>query len=185
MQQLDPIYADMPQAAAKLLQLNNGGQAAKNQRKVRLLLENGAAYPLDGTLQFSDVTVEQSTGSVLLRAVFPNPDGMLLPGMFVRTVIQEGVREQGLLVPQQGVSRNGKGQPFVLVVGAESKAEMRLLTIERAVEDKWLVSKGLVPGDKVIVEGLLMLRPGAEVKAAPLGEKPQGAGGPEQSAQKK
>jgi membrane fusion protein (multidrug efflux system) len=110
---------------------------------------------------------------------------MLLPGMFVRTIIQEGVREQGLLVPQQGVSRNGKGQPFVLVVGAESKAEMRLLTIERAVEDKWLVSKGLVPGDKVIVEGLLMLRPGAEVKAAPFGEKPQGAGGPEQSAQKK
>ena len=184
-QQLDPIYADMPQSAAKLLQLNNGGQAAKNQRKVRLLLENGAAYPLDGTLQFSDVTVEQSTGSVLLRAVFPNPDGMLLPGMFVRTVIQEGVREQGLLVPQQGVSRNGKGQPFALVVGAESKAEMRMLTIERAVEDKWLVSKGLVSGDKVIVEGLLMLRPGAEVKASPLGEKPQGGGVPAQSAQKK
>lgn len=184
-QQLDPIYADMPQSAAKLLQLNSGGQAAKNQRKVRLLLENGTAYPLDGTLQFSDVTVEQSTGSVLLRAVFPNPDGMLLPGMFVRTIIQEGVREQGLLVPQQGVSRNGKGQPFALVVGAESKAEMRMLTIERAVEDKWLVSKGIVPGDKVIVEGLLMLRPGAEVKAAPLGEKPQGAGVPGQSGQKK
>ncbi|WP_417912623.1 efflux RND transporter periplasmic adaptor subunit [Candidatus Electronema sp. TJ] len=173
-QQLDPIYADMPQSAAKLLQLNSGGQAAKNQRKVRLLLESGAAYPLDGTLQFSDVTVDQSTGSVLLRAVFPNPNGMLLPGMFVRTVIQEGVREQGLLVPQQAVSRNGKGQPFVLVVGAESKTEMRMLTIERAVEDKWLVSKGLAPGDKVIVEGLLMLRPGTEVKAAPFGEKPQG-----------
>ena len=184
-QQLDPIYADMPQSAAKLLQLNSGGQAAKNQRKVRLLLENGESYPLDGTLQFSDVTVEQSTGSVLLRAVFPNPNGMLLPGMFVRTIIQEGVREQGLLVPQQAVSRNSKGQPFALVVGAESKAEMRMLTIERAVEDKWLVSKGLVPGDKVIVEGLLMLRPGAEVKAALFGEKQPGAGVPEQSAQKK
>ncbi len=177
-QQLDPIYADMPQSAAKLLQLNGGGQAAKGQRKVRLLLENGAAYPLDGTLQFSDVTVEQSTGSVTLRAVFPNPDGMLLPGMFVRTVIQEGVREQGLLVPQQGVSRNGKGQPFALVVGAENKAEMRMLTVDRAVEDKWLVSKGLAPGDKVIVEGLIMLRPGAEVKAVPFGEKPQGGAGP-------
>ena len=173
-QQLDPIYADMPQAAAKLLQLNNGGQAAQSQRRVRLLLENNAAYPLDGTLQFSDVTVDQSTGSVLLRAVFPNPAGMLLPGMFVRTVVQEGVREQGLLVPQQAVSRNGKGQPFVMLVSAKNTAEMRLLTLERAVEDKWLVATGLAPGEKVIVEGLLMLRPGAELRAALLGEKKAG-----------
>ncbi|WP_420208346.1 efflux RND transporter periplasmic adaptor subunit [Candidatus Electronema sp. JC] len=190
-QQLDPIYADMPQAAAKLLQLRGGGFGADTagRSSVRLLLENGAPYPLDGVLQFSDVTVDQTTGSVLLRAVFPNPEGQLLPGMFVRTVIQEGVREQALLVPQQGVSRNPKGDPFALVVGAENKVEMRMLTIERAVEDKWLVSKGLAPGDKVIVEGLVMLRPGAAVNAVPFGEKPQGGGaaekGNQQSAQQK
>ena len=171
-QQLDPIYADVPQAAAKLLRLREHGikEGGDGQNKVKLLLEDNTVYPLDGTLQFSDVTVDQSTGSVTLRAVFPNPDGLLLPGMFVRTVIQEGVREQALLIPQQGVSRNSKGDPFALVVSAESKAEYRPLVLERAIDDQWLVTKGLATGDKVIVEGLLMLRPGTVVNATPFGE---------------
>ncbi|XOF34088.1 MAG: efflux RND transporter periplasmic adaptor subunit [Candidatus Electrothrix sp. YB6] len=178
-QQLDPIYADIPQAAAKLLRLRENGiqEDGAGKNKVRLLLEDGTPYPQDGTLQFSDVTVDQSTGSVTLRAVFPNPDGVLLPGMFVRTVIQEGIREQALLVPQQGVQRNSKGDPFALVVNKESKAEYRPLVLERAIEDKWLVTKGLAPDDKVIVEGLLMLRPGTQVNAVPFGEKPQGSPG--------
>lgn len=178
-QQLDPIYADVPQAAAKLLQLRSSGLSKQSggMSKVTLLLEDGTPYPQDGTLQFSDVTVDPTTGSVTLRAVFPNPNGLLLPGMFVRTAIKEGEREQAILVPQQGVSRNSKGNPFALVVSAESKAEMRPLVLERAVGDQWLVSKGLAPGDKVIVEGLVMLRPGADVKAVPFGTKPQ-AGGP-------
>lgn len=175
-QQLDPIYADVPQAAAKLLRLRENGisEGGQGRNTVKLLLEDGTAYPQDGALQFSDVTVDQSTGSVTLRAVFPNPDGVLLPGMFVRTLIQEGVREQALLAPQQAVSRNSKGDPFALVVNAESKAEYRPLVLDRAIDDKWLVTKGLAPGDKVIVEGLLMLRPGTVVNAAPFGEKPQG-----------
>ncbi len=179
-QQLDPIYADVPQAAAKLLHLRENGinEGSNGLNTVKLLLEDGTAYPQDGTLQFSDVTVDQSTGSVTLRAVFPNPDGVLLPGMFVRTLIQEGVREQALLVPQQGVSRNAKGDPFALVVNAESMAEYRPLALERAIEDKWLVTKGLAPGDKVIVEGLLMLRPGTVVQVAPFGERPEGVGAP-------
>jgi membrane fusion protein (multidrug efflux system) len=184
-QQLDPIYADVPQSAAKLLQLRKSGQQAADKSKVSLILEDGTAYPQEGTLQFSDVTVDQSTGSVILRAVFPNPEGTLLPGMFVRTAIKEGEREAAMLVPQQGVARNSKGNPFALVVNAESKVEMRPLVLDRAVADKWLVSKGLAPGDKVIVEGLLMLRPGTEVKAALFGEMPPGGGVPAQSAQKK
>ena len=179
-QQMDPIYADIPQAAAKLLHLRKNGlkEDGDAHNKVELLLEDGTFYPQDGILQFSDVTVDPSTGSVTLRAVFPNPDGMLLPGMFVRTVIQEATREQALLVPQQGVSRTSKGDPFVLVVNAESKAEYRLLVVERAIKDQWLVTKGLAPGDKVIVEGLLMLRPGTVVNASLFGEKPEGGGAP-------
>ncbi|MCI5137965.1 MAG: efflux RND transporter periplasmic adaptor subunit, partial [Candidatus Electrothrix sp. AR1] len=179
-QQMDPIYANIPQAATKMLSLRKEGlkEGSEEQNMVKLLLEDGTAYPQDGTLQFSDVTVDPTTGSVTLRAVFPNPDGMLLPGMFVRTVIQEGVREQALLVPQQGVSRNSKGDPFALVVNAENKAEYRPLVLERAIKDQWLVTKGLAPGDKVIVEGLLMLRPGTVVNATPFGEKPEGGGAP-------
>ena len=176
-QQMDPIYADVPQAATKMLSLRKEGlnEGREEQNMVQLLLEDGTAYPQDGTLQFSDVTVDPTTGSVTLRAVFPNPEGMLLPGMFVRTVIQEGILEQALLVPQQGVSRNSKGDPFALVVNAESKAEFRPLVLERAIDDQWLVTKGLAPGDKVIVEGLLMLRPGTVVNAAPFGAKSEGA----------
>ncbi|WLE96546.1 MAG: efflux RND transporter periplasmic adaptor subunit [Candidatus Electrothrix communis] len=180
-QQMDPIYADVPQAATKMLSLRKEGlkEGREEQNKVKLLLEDGSAYPQDGTLQFSDVTVNPTTGSVTLRAVFPNPDRMLLPGMFVRTVIQEGIREQALLVPQQGVSRNPKGDPFALIVNGESKAEYRPLVLERAIDDQWLVTEGLAAGDKVIVEGLLMLRPGTVVNASLFGEKPPGGGAPQ------
>jgi membrane fusion protein (multidrug efflux system) len=139
-----------------------------DQNKVKLMLEDDTAYPHEGTLQFSDVTVDPTTGSVILRVVFPNPGNVLLPGMFVRAVIKEGVNEQAIFVPQQGVSRDPKGNPFALVVDAESKATFRPLTLDRAIGDKWLVSAGLAPGDRVIVEGLLMLRPGTVVKAAPF-----------------
>ena len=173
-QQLNPIYVDVPQATTELLRLkhrlqdgslNHGGN---NQNKVRLILENGAAYPLEGTLQFSDVTVDPTTGSVILRVVVSNPEGILLPGMFVRTVIKEGVDEQAILVPQQGVSRDHKGNPISLIVDTDSHVGLRMLTLDRAIGDKWLVSAGLAPGDRVIVEGLKRLRPGATVKAVPF-----------------
>jgi membrane fusion protein (multidrug efflux system) len=173
-QQLDPIYVDVHQSTTELLrlqrrlrndQLNPDG---KNQNKVGLVLEDGMAYPLEGTLQFRDVTVDPTTGSVILRAVFPNPEGILLPGMFVRAVVKEGVSEQAILVPQQGVSRDPKGNPFVLIVDDEAKVHQRMITIHRAVGNRWLVSSGLNSGDRVIVEGAQRARPGASVNAVPF-----------------
>jgi len=172
-QQLDPIYVDIPQSTADLLhlksRLKDGRlQQGMEQNKVQLILEEGTIYPQEGTLQFSDVSVDPTTGSVILRALFPNPDGMLLPGMFVQTIIREGVNNQAILIPQQGVARDPKGNPYALLVDGSSKAAFRPLTLDRAIGDKWLVSAGLAPGDKVIVEGLLMLRPGTPVKATPF-----------------
>jgi len=173
-QQLDPIYVDVTQSTTDLLRLRKRlkeghlDQSGKSQNKVALLLEDGSTYPHEGSLQFRDVSVEQSTGSVTLRVVFPNPDGLLLPGMFVRAVIKEGENQAAILVPQQGVSRDRRGNPQALIVDSEGKTALRMLTVERAVGDQWLVSKGLVPGDRVIVEGLKMLRPGTPVKAVPF-----------------
>ena len=169
-QQLDPIYVDVPQSTIDLMRLKGSGnhQEGTDWNKVQLMLEDGTAYPQKGTLQFSDVTVDPTTGSVILRVVFPNPNDVLLPGMFVRAIINEGVKEQAILIPQQGVSRDPRGNAFALVVDAESKATFRPLTLDRAIGDKWLVSSGLAPGDQVIVEGLLMLRPGTPVTAAPF-----------------
>ena len=175
-QQLDPIYVDVPQSTTDLLGLKRrlkDGRLKKNGAgldKVKLIQEDGTPYSLEGTLQFSDVTVDPTTGSVILRVVFPNPENILLPGMFVQAVIKEGVNEQAILVPQQGVSRDSKGNPFALIVDAESKAAFRPLTLDRAIGDKWLISSGLAPGDPLIVEGLIMLRPGTTVKAAPFKE---------------
>lgn len=186
-QKLDPIYVDVPQSTTDLLRLKNRlkkgllSKHDKEQNKVDLILEDGTPYPQEGVLQFSDVTVDSTTGSVILRAVFANPEGLLLPGMFVRAVIQEGVNEQAILVPQQGVSRDPKGNPMALVVDAEDKAGLRMLTLDRAIGNKWLVSAGLVSGDRLIVEGLQMLRPGTEVKAAPFQE--SGAKKPATAAQ--
>ncbi len=173
-QQLDPIYVDLPQSTSELLRLqrrledgrlNPGG---KNRNMVRLILEDGTPYPPEGTFQFRDVTVDQTTGSVMLRAVFPNPKGLLLPGMFVRTIFQEGVNTRAILVPQQAVTRDPKGNPSVLIVGAEEKVQQRMLTIDRAIGNKWLVSSGLAAGDRVIVEGIQKARPGASVKVVPF-----------------
>ncbi|MFZ5812089.1 MAG: efflux RND transporter periplasmic adaptor subunit [Thermodesulfobacteriota bacterium] len=185
-QQLDPIYVDVTQSSAELLRLRerrekgllNSDQA--NQDKVNLIMENGKPYALEGTFQFSDVTVDPSTGSVTLRMIFPNPRGEILPGMFVRAVIKEGVNDEAILVSQQGVSRDTKGNPYALVVNAENKVEMRQLALDRAVGNQWIVVSGLAPGDRVIVEGLQMLRPGTEVKATPVD---QGANGQGQAPQ--
>ena len=135
-----------------------------------LLFEDGSTYSHEGSLKFRDVSVEQSTGSVTLRVVFPNPDGLLLPGMFIRTVIKEGENQAAILVPQQGVSRDRRGNPQALIVDAEGKAALRMLTVDRTIGDQWLVTDGLAPGDRVIVEGLKMLRPGTPVKAVPFTE---------------
>lgn len=169
-QQLDPIYVDVPQSTTELLRLRNGRlkQNGSDQDKVKLSLEDGTPYPLEGTLQFSDVTVDPTTGSVILRVVFPNPEGVLLPGMFVQAAIKEGVDEHAILVPQQGVSRDHKGNPYALIVDAESKVGLRMFSLDRAIGDNWLVSAGLAPGDHVIVEGMQMLRPGTVVKAVPF-----------------
>jgi membrane fusion protein (multidrug efflux system) len=173
-QQLDPIYVDVTQSSAELLRLRRaleGGRLAQDQDakgRVKLLLEDGTPYPQEGILKFRDVTVEPSTGSVTLRIVFPNPDNMLLPGMFVRAVLEEGVAEQAILVPQQGVSRDFKGNPVALIVNASNQVEQKALELDRAIGDRWLVVGGLAVGDKVIVEGLQRVRPGATVTAVPF-----------------
>jgi len=173
-QQLDPIYVDVPQSTAELLRLKSRLKEGRlrpdgaDQKKVRLLLDDGTRYPLEGTLEFQEVTVDPTTGSVILRAVFPNPQGVLLPGMFVRAVLKEGVNRQAILVPQQAVSRDPKGNPMALIVDAEGKAQLRMLSVDRAIGDKWLVSSGLVAGDRVIAEGLQKVRPGASVKVVPF-----------------
>ncbi len=168
-QQLDPIYVDVTQSSAELLRLKRdlaSGQlkpAGANQAAVKLLLEDGSAYSLPGKLQFSDVTVDQNTGTIMLRAVFPNPKGDLLPGMYVRAVLEEGDEAQAILAPQQGVTRDTKGNPTALVVGADNKVELRVLKTRRVVGDKWLVSEGLKAGDKLIVDGLQKIAPGMAV----------------------
>jgi membrane fusion protein (multidrug efflux system) len=135
---------------------------------VKVLLEDGTRYPLEGTLKFSDVTVDPSTGSFILRMIFPNPKHILLPGMYVRALVQEGIVDRAILVPQQAVTRNPKGIPIAMVANGSNKVEQRTLRIDRAVEDKWLVVSGLAHGDRVIVEGLQRVRPGASVKILPF-----------------
>jgi membrane fusion protein, multidrug efflux system len=182
-QTLDPIYVDITQSSVELLNLKlamQGGKLTHNapaQAEATLTLDNGAQYPLHGVLQFSEVTVDQTTGSVTLRAIFPNPDGILLPGMFARATIMEGVEKNGILVPQQGVSRNEKGDPIALIVDAKGIARLRLIKTSRAVGDKWLVTDGLKPGDKLIVEGLQKAQPDTPVHAVPasMAASPKGA----------
>ena len=182
-QQLDPMYVDVPQSTTELLRLRRRleeGRLSRNgqiRSKVRLLLEDDTKYPLEGTLQFRDVTVDPTTGSVILRVVFPNSKGVLLPGMFVRAVVEEGVNQKALLIPQQAVSRNPKGNPVALIVDAEGKIQQRMIMLDRAIGDAWLVSSGLAPGDRVIVEGMQKVKPGASVKVVPFeagGEKNSG-----------
>jgi membrane fusion protein (multidrug efflux system) len=175
-QRLDPIFVDIQQSSADVLrlrqqmlsgELSRGGSAAR----VRLKLEDGSTYPEEGVLKFTDVTVDPATGSQVVRAQFPNTRGLLLPGMYVRAELVEGTRSNGILVPQSAVSRDEKGSPTVMVAGAQGKVEMRKLTAPRTVGTNWLVTAGLKPGDKVIVEGAQNLRPGATVKPVPMGAK--------------
>lgn len=172
-QQLDPIYVDIVQPSSSLLQLKedlaNGRvkSAGKGQAEIRLTLENGRAYPLLGKLQFSEVSVNESTGAVTLRAVFPNPEGILLPGMFVRAQLQEGVREQALLVPQRGVTRDSQGRAVALVLDAKDTVQQLPLTTERSVDDQWLVRDGLKAGDRVVIDGLQRVQPGMQVRVVP------------------
>ncbi len=181
-QQIDPVYVDVTQSSAVLLQLQKAMASgalkrdSANRAKVKLILEDGTAYPQEGALQFQDVTVDQTTGSYILRIVFPNPKRVLLPGMFARAVLEEGVSEQALLVPQQGVSRDPKGNPLALIVDAENKVQQRVLTLVRTIGDRWLVSEGLAPGDRVVVEGMQKVRPGAVVKAVPFAAAAGGQG---------
>lgn len=180
-QQLSTMYVDVTQSSAELLKLkqNQASGLLKHdgagQARVKLLLEDGSAYPLPGTLKFSEVTVDQSTGSITLRADFPNPKQTLLPGMFVRAIVEEGINEQAILIPQRGVTRNSKGEAMVMVVGAENKVEPRVITVARTVGDSWLVSGGLNGGDRVILEGIQRAKPGTPVKAVPFGAKPETA----------
>jgi membrane fusion protein (multidrug efflux system) len=173
-QQLDPIYVDVTQSSANLLQLERNIAAGRikgggpSQARVKLLLEDGTPYPLEGTLKFSDVTVDPGTGSFILRVVVPNPKHVLLPGMYVRAVVQEGLVDHAILAPQQGVSRDLKGNPVALIVDGSGKVQQRMITVDRAIGDKWLVSSGLVPGDRVIVEGVQKVRPGASVRVIPF-----------------
>jgi membrane fusion protein (multidrug efflux system) len=179
-QQLDPIYVDVPQSTTELLRLQRRLEEGRltrngtNVNQVQLILGDGTKYPLEGTLQFRDVSVDPTTASVILRMVFPNPNGVLLPGMFVRAVVKEGVNDQAILVPQQAVSRDAKGNPLALIVDAAGKVEQRMLSLDRAIGNQWLVSSGLAPGDRVIAEGMQKVRPGAVVKEAPFvaGQKP-------------
>ncbi|WP_323639280.1 efflux RND transporter periplasmic adaptor subunit [Pectobacterium polonicum] len=185
-QQLDPIYVDVTQSSNDFLQLKKeleNGTLKQDQGKanVRLLLENGTEYAEAGTLEFSDVTVDETTGSITLRAIFPNPQHNLLPGMFVRARLDSGVNPTALLVPQQGVTRDPRGQATAMVVGEGDKVEPRTLKTSKAVGDKWLVTEGLKAGDRVIVTGLQKIRPGAQVKTQEVAPENQQA--PQASAE--
>ena len=173
-QKLDPVYVDVTQSSTSLLRLKQSMEKglikkdADNQARVKLILEDGTPYSREGVLKFSDVTVDTGTGSVILRSVFPNPHLTLLPGMFVRALVEEGINETAILVPQRCVTRNAKGIPTAMVVSPAGMVEIRELEIDRALENRWLISQGLAAGDKVIVEGLQKARPGSIVKTIPF-----------------
>jgi membrane fusion protein (multidrug efflux system) len=168
-QQLDPVYVDVTQPSTTLLRLRREAEAGllkqneAGKTQVRVRLEDGTNYPHPGTLEFSEVTVDQGTGSVTLRALVPNPERLLLPGMFVREEIEEGVRQDAVLAPQQGVSHDQKGDPNALVVGPNDIVELRNLQVDSAIGDQWVVSEGLKAGDRVIVEGIQSAKPGSKV----------------------
>jgi membrane fusion protein (multidrug efflux system) len=172
---LDPIFVDIQQSSADLIalrrELANGGATA-GSAAVRLTLEDGSAYPYEGRIEFAEVVVDQNTGSVTLRARFPNPKGMLLPGMFVRAHIAQIQAHDAILAPQQAVSRDPRGNATVFVVGRDNKAVMRSISADRTVGDKWLVTSGLAPGERLITEGLDRIKPGMTVRPVPAGSPP-------------
>lgn len=171
-QQLDPIYVDLTQSNTELLRMKHAlksgavQSAGEAATKVSLILEDGAVYAHEGVLQLAEASVDQSTGSVTLRAVFPNPERDLLPGMYVRAVVEEGVLASALLIPQQAVVRNAEGQPQAMVVDGEEKVAARPLELDRAVGGDWIVREGLAAGDRVVIEGLQKARPGVQVRVA-------------------
>lgn len=179
-QQLDPIYVDVPQSTTELLRLRQRLEDGRlvgggtNASRVRLLLGDGTRYGYEGTLQFRDVSVDPTTATVTVRMVFPNPEGLLLPGMFVRAEVVEGSNPDAILIPQQSVSRDPKGNPLAWVVGREGRVEQRRLRLDRALGDQWLVTAGLAPGDHVIAEGLQRVRPGVTVREVPFEEPDRG-----------
>ncbi|WP_407655779.1 efflux RND transporter periplasmic adaptor subunit [Azohydromonas lata] len=172
-QQLDPIYVDIQRASAELLQLQRAFASGKLQRldgnraRVKLQLEDGSTFPVEGTLKFAEATVDPTSGNVTLRAVFPNPKGTLLPGMYVRALLDEGTTQQAILVPQRAVTRDPKGNALAMVLGDDGKVQPRPLKVDRSVGDQWLVTDGLKPGDKLIVDGLQKVRPGAPARGVP------------------
>ena len=180
-QKLDPVYVDVTQSNVEALRLKRDLADGKirrdvaSQAKVKLILEDGALYPLDGTLKFSDVTVDQNTGSVTLRMVFPNPKHTLLPGMFVRAILEEGVVDGAILAPERGVSRDPAGNAVAMVVGADNKVESRILKVSRTIGDNWLVTEGLNSGDRLILEGTQKAPVGTLVKPVFMDDKTSAA----------
>lgn len=175
-QKIDPMYVDVPQSATDLLRLQRRIEAGTLNRSgstrdnVRLFHEDNTPYPLAGSLQFRDITVDQTTGSVILRVVVPNPRGVLLPGMFLRALVEEGVNQKALLIPQEAVMRNPKGEPYTLIVDKQNKVEQRMLTLDHAIGNAWLVSEGLAAGERVIVEGSQKVQPGVSVSPVPFAD---------------
>jgi membrane fusion protein (multidrug efflux system) len=173
-QRLDPIFVDIQQSSAALLSFRRqiqGGGLARASTEVSLVLEDGSRYTHTGVLQFAESVVDMNTGTVTVRARFPNPDGLLLPGMYVRAEFSPVQAREAILAPQQGISRDVKGNATALVIGADSKAELRTIVAERTVRDQWLVSKGLAAGDRLIVEGLGRIQPGQTVRAVEVGSR--------------
>jgi len=181
-QQLDPMYVDVTQSSAELLELRKQLAASDvedaRDQPVTILLEDGTPYGHDGKLAFSEVTVDPSTGSYGIRVVVPNPENLLLPGMYVRAVIGSAVREGALLAPQQAIVRNSKGDPTAMVVGMDDRIELRVVKVSRAIGDKWLVEDGLAAGERVVVEGFQKIRPGVAVQAMEAGAQPPAAPAP-------
>jgi membrane fusion protein (multidrug efflux system) len=187
-QRLDPIYIDIQQSSADVLNLRQQIMSGDLSRgsgaaKVRLKLENGSTYPVEGTLKFTDVTVDPTTGTQVIRAMFPNAQGLLLPGMYARAELIEGTKSNGLMVPIRAVSRNERGNPTAMVVGSDGKLQVRQITASRTIGQNWLVTQGLRAGDKVVVEGGQSLRPGTAVKTVPLQRGSQQVGQPAQTQQ--
>jgi membrane fusion protein (multidrug efflux system) len=172
-QQLDPMYVDLAQSSTELLALRKELAAGTLERgngvPVQILLEDGSAYGQDGRMEFTDVTVDPTTGSYALRVRVPNPDNFLLPGMYVRAMVDMGLRPDGVLAPQQGITRDSKGQAVAMVVTPEGKVEQRTVQTSHTIGDQWLVDEGLRAGDRVIVEGLQKVQPGGDAKAVEAG----------------
>lgn len=177
-QRLDPIFVDIQQSSSGLLTFRRqlaGGGLVRSSTVVNLILEDGSQYQHEGVLQFAESVVDPGTGTVTVRAKFPNPEGLLLPGMYVRAAFSPLEAREAVLAPQQGISRDAKGQATAMIVGADSKAELRTVVAERTVGDQWLVSKGLLAGDMLIIEGLAKIEPGQTVRAVAATASPKSA----------